>query len=105
MRINRFHKMRGEILKPIHYLLFYTQLNHYTTNNYCMFFFSHRLSPIRTSFMTDLETESIEYHEEWQKMNDFLKDIQSFRRELNDIIVGWKEVLSCRLTLNELSQR
>ena len=66
--------------------------------------FSNRLSPIRTSLITDLENEAFAYHEEWQKMNDFLKDIQSFRRELNDIIVGWKEVLS-RLTLNESSQR
>uniref|UniRef100_A0A8C4N7R7 Uncharacterized protein n=1 Tax=Eptatretus burgeri TaxID=7764 RepID=A0A8C4N7R7_EPTBU len=32
-------RMRGEIVKPIHYLLFYTELNHNTTNNYCMLFF------------------------------------------------------------------
>ena len=67
--------------------------------------FSNRLSPIRTSLITDLEHGAFAYHEEWQKMNDFLKDIQSFRRELNDIFVGWKEVLSRPLTLNELSQR
>ena len=103
MRINRFHKMRCEILEPIHYLLFYTELNHETTNNYCMYF-SNRLSPIRTSLITDLEQEAFAYHE-WQKMNDFLKDIQSFRRELNDIFVGWKEVLSRPLILNESSQR
>ena len=95
LQINCFHKMRGEILKPIHDLLFYTELNHYTT----------RLAPIRTLMITDLENEAIEYHEEWQKMNDILKDIQSFRRELNDIIVGWKEVLSHPLTLNESNQR
>ena len=70
-----------------------------------MYDFSKRLSPIRTSLITDLEHEAFEFHDEWQKMNYFLKDIQSFRRELNDIIVGWKEVLSRLLTLNESSQR
>ena len=66
--------------------------------------FSNRLSPIRTS-LTDLEQEAFELHDEWLKMNDFLEDIQSFRRELNDIFVGWQEVLSRPLTLNESSQR
>ena len=79
LRINRFHKMTGEVLNPIHYLLFYTELNHYTTNNYCVSF-SNRLFPIRTSLITDLEQEAFELHDEWLKMNDFLEDIQSFRK-------------------------
>ena len=78
LQINRFHKMRGEVLKPIHYLLFYTELNHNTTNNYCMFFFSDRLSPITTSLITDIENEANDYHEEWQNMNEILIDLQSF---------------------------
>ena len=67
--------------------------------------FSNRLSLKRTSLITDLEQEAFAYHDEWQKMNDFLKDIQSFRRELNDIFVGWQEVISRPLILNESSQR
>ena len=66
LRINRFHKMTGEILNPIHYLLFYTELNHYTTNNCCVSFYN-RLSPIRTSLRTDLEPEAFELQDEWQK--------------------------------------
>ena len=96
--------MRGEIPNPIHYLLFYTELNHCTTNNYCVSF-SNRLSPIRTSLITDLEHELFELHDEWIKMNDFLEDIRSFRRELNDIFVGWRKILLRPLILNELSQR
>ena len=70
-------------------------------NNYCMFFFSNRLFPIRTLLITDVENELSELHDEWIKMNDFLQDIQSFRNELNDIIVDWKELLSPHQTLNE----
>ena len=89
LRINRFHKMTGEILNPIHYLLFYTELNHDTTNNYCVSF-SNRLSPIRTSLITDQEQEAFELHDEWLKMNDFLEDIRLFRKELNDIFLSWQ---------------
>ena len=67
--------------------------------------FSNRLSPIRISLITDLEQEAFELHDEWLKMNDFLEDIQSFRKELNDNFVGWQEVLSRPLILNESSQR
>ena len=66
--------MTGEILNPIDYLLFKIELNHYTTNNYCLSF-SNRLSPIRTSLITDVENELFELHDEWIKMNDFLEDI------------------------------
>ena len=84
--------VRGEILKPIHYLLFYSELNHYTTNNSC--FFPHRLSPITTSLITDIENESNKYHEEWRNMNEILIDLQSYRRELNDIMSRLLEDLS-----------
>ena len=102
LQINLFHKRRGEILKPIHYLLFYTELNHHTNNNYCILFFSDRLSPIRTSLITDLENEANEYHEEWQNMNEILIDLKLFRRELNDIMSQWLEDLSHPLTLDNL---
>ena len=65
-------------LNPIHYLLFKTELNHHTTNNYCMSF-SNRLSQRRTSLITDVENELSELHHEWIKMNDFLEDNYSFR--------------------------
>ena len=60
LQINRFHMMRGEILEPIHDLLFYTELNHETTNNYYCLSYSNRLSAIRTSLITDLENELFE---------------------------------------------
>ena len=102
MQINLFHKGRDEILKPIHDLLFYTELNHYMTTH--IYFFSDRLSPI-TSLITDVENEVDEYHEEWQNINEILIDLQSFRRELNGIMSRWLEDLSHPLTLDKSKER
>uniref|UniRef100_A0A8C4QDN9 Kringle domain-containing protein n=1 Tax=Eptatretus burgeri TaxID=7764 RepID=A0A8C4QDN9_EPTBU len=104
LQIDIFHKRRGEILKPIHYLLFYTELNHDTTNNYSIFF-SDRLSPITTSLITHIENEANEYHEEWQNMNEILIYLQSFRRELKNIISRLLEDLSHPLTLDKSKER
>ncbi len=70
-----------------------------------LFFFSNRLSPIRTSLIADVENELSELHDEWIKMNDFLEDIYLFRKELNGIFLGWQEILSRPLILNDLSPR
>ena len=75
LQINHFHKMRGEILKPIHYLLFYKELNH-EQPIIIVCFFSDRLPPITTSLITDIENEANDYHEEWQNMNEILIDLQ-----------------------------
>ena len=105
MQINLFHKRRGEILKPIdNYLLFYTELNHYTSNNYCIFF-SYRVSPTTTSLITDIENEANEYHEEWQNMIEILIGLQSFQRELNDIMTRLLEELSHALMLDKSKER
>ena len=45
LQINRFHKMTGEILNPIHYVLFKTELNHYVTNNIIIVFFFEQVVP------------------------------------------------------------
>ena len=75
------------------------------TNNYCIFFFSDRLSPRTTSLINDIENEANEYHEEWQNMSEILIDLQSFRRALNDIMSRMLEDLSHPLTLDKSKER
>ena len=62
--------------------------------------FSHRLSPIRASFITNVENELSDLNDEWEKINDFLEEIQIFRREIKDTITNWEELLSCPLIPN-----